>query len=747
MKPKLLLGYFFLWLSLHLNAQTQQKTDSLHALLTQSTVDTVKVKLLNELFMEYLFVDVQRAKEIATEALSLSKAAKFKAGQADALNRMGIYAYVTGDYKQALAYYDSALTLFKAIENLSGQSKTMNNIAVIYDIQGKSDEALEIYKQTTVLNNTLNDQSGMGTASNNIGNIFLYRGAYDSAMLYFRKGLEIRKEIQEKTTLGDSYYNIGYTYHLQGNYEAAIAHYFQSLEIYEAQGLQWNIATAYQGLATTFLDYQKYDKAREFTEKGLVIMESLADKRGIASAYENLGTLASHEGDADKALAYYQQSLALKTGLEDHRGSISTYINMGQVYNQQGDYSKAMDQYEKGLEISRQVNDMKQEAGIYIHQGNLWLDIKKYQEAYRVFKNAQSLAEEIGSRVEQQNAVRGLYEAAMKLGKYEEAYDFNQQYITLKDSLFNQKTLQQLDELEAKYQNEKKEKEIALLMVEKELQQAEISQKSTVINIIIIVFVLMLALGIVLFRYHQQKTMTKALIAEKDAEINRKKIEDLEKNQKLLAMDAMIGGQEEERKRIAKELHDGLGGLLSTVQLHFSTTQQKVGPTTQEVNGLHKAAHLLDEACSEVRRIAHNMMPGALMKLGLIPALQDICDAMSQAGIPTELQVFHMEDRLNEQVEISVYRIIQESLNNIRKHAQAREVIIQLSQADNMLSITVEDDGKGFHVNQARAKGGIGLRSIESRVKYLNGTLDIDSETGEGTTVNIEVPLKKVVQV
>src|SRR5690606_36903705 len=131
-----LLGYFFLWLSLHLSAQTQQKTDSLHTLLSQTTVDTVKVKLLNELFMEYLFVDTQRASEIAAEALNLSKAAKFKTGQADALNRMVIYAYVTGNYPQALAYYDSVLLLFKATENLLGQSKTLNNIAVIYDIQG-----------------------------------------------------------------------------------------------------------------------------------------------------------------------------------------------------------------------------------------------------------------------------------------------------------------------------------------------------------------------------------------------------------------------------------------------------------------------------------------------------------------------------------------------------------------------------------------------------------------------------------
>ncbi len=742
----LLLSYFFLWLSTISWAQDQPKIDSLQSLLGQRMADTSRVKLLNELFMEYLFVDTQQAKEVVNEALSLSKKSKYKKGEANALNRMGIYFYVTGEYPQALAYYDSALTLFEETKNLLGQCKVMNNIGVIYDIQGKSDEAMKIYRKTTVLNHSLNDQSGIATAANNIANIFLYRGAYDSAMAYFRQGLEIREAIQENTTLGDSYYNIGFTHHLQGNYEAAIENFFKSLEIYEKQGLQWNIATAYQGLSSTFLDYQKLDKAGEFAGKALTIMESLDNKQGLADAYENLGMVAHRAGNEEKALEYYKKTLNINTELGDERGNILTHQNIGELFQEQGHYEQALDEYGQALEICLELGDKKNEASIYVHQGSLWFETKQYQKAYDFFSKAAALSGEIGSKVDEQEATRGLYEAAMKLGKYDEAYAYNQQYMALKDSLFNQKTLQKLNELENKYQNEKKEQEIVLLTVEKELQQAEIRQKSTVINIIIIVFVLILALGILLFRYYQQKARAKALLAEKDAEIKRKKIEELEKNQKLMAMDAMIGGQEEERKRIAKELHDGLGGLLSTVQLHFSSIQPKNMPA-QDGNGLQKAATLLNDACGEVRRIAHNMMPGALIKLGLVPALQDICDAMNQSGIQADLQVFNVGQRLDEQVEISVYRIIQELLSNIRKHAKAREVIIQLSQSEDTLSVTVEDDGVGFNVTQVRAGGGIGLKSIESRVKYLNGSLDLDARTGEGTTVNLEIPLKKAVAI
>jgi signal transduction histidine kinase len=235
---------------------------------------------------------------------------------------------------------------------------------------------------------------------------------------------------------------------------------------------------------------------------------------------------------------------------------------------------------------------------------------------------------------------------------------------------------------------------------------------------------------------------SRALIAQKNEEINRQKIQELEQRQKLISMDAMVSGQEEERKRIAKDLHDGLGSLLANVQMRFSS----IGNTIDSMNSpvYRQANALLDEACREVRKIAHNMMPGALVKFGLIPAIQDICRAIEKnRGITVDFQVYGINERFAEKIEISLYRIVQELLNNILKHAQANEIIVQISQHDGDLTLIVEDDGSGFDADAARAKGGLGLRSLESRVKYINGALTIDSVPGSGTTVTVEAPVSQ----
>jgi signal transduction histidine kinase len=137
------------------------------------------------------------------------------------------------------------------------------------------------------------------------------------------------------------------------------------------------------------------------------------------------------------------------------------------------------------------------------------------------------------------------------------------------------------------------------------------------------------------------------------------------------------------------------------------------------------------------------MMPGTLLKLGLVAALEDMCDKISKTNnLQIEFHAFDLQDRLDEAVEITIYRMVQETLNNIIKHAKAEEVIVQLSKQDDSISITVEDDGIGFNVSQARAKGGMGMRNLDSRVKYLDGKLDIVSEQGKGTSIIIELPIK-----
>jgi two-component system, NarL family, sensor kinase len=215
----------------------------------------------------------------------------------------------------------------------------------------------------------------------------------------------------------------------------------------------------------------------------------------------------------------------------------------------------------------------------------------------------------------------------------------------------------------------------------------------------------------------------------------QEQIKFLERQQQVVSLQSMVNGQETERTRIAKDLHDGLGGLFSTVKMHFSTLhhEQKQLQTDPLFS---KSYDLINTASEEVRRIAHNMMPEVLLKMGVVQATQELCNSISAGKLlKVAMQSYGMEKRLNASTEIMLYRIIQELLNNIIKHADATEAIVQFNREGNCLSVTVEDNGRGFSMNEGDEKITAGLSSVKSRVQYLNGQLSIDSQTEIGTTV------------
>ena len=199
----------------------------------------------------------------------------------------------------------------------------------------------------------------------------------------------------------------------------------------------------------------------------------------------------------------------------------------------------------------------------------------------------------------------------------------------------------------------------------------------------------------------------------------------------------MVEGQEDERKRIAEDLHDRVGSILSTVKLYFNSLNTKIDTFQGENNQqFEKANTLLDEAVDEIRRISHNLISSILMKFGLGPALKDLCETVEGAQqIKVDLQMHGIDQRLNNQLEISLYRIIQELISNILKHATATEITISITHQNGNLNILVEDNGKGFDTSVI--PNGIGLKNIKSRILKLNGQINIDSVTDRGTIVNL----------
>ncbi len=230
----------------------------------------------------------------------------------------------------------------------------------------------------------------------------------------------------------------------------------------------------------------------------------------------------------------------------------------------------------------------------------------------------------------------------------------------------------------------------------------------------------------------------KNLLAEQERKYQQEQIKYLERQQQVVSLQSMINGQEAERTRIAKDLHDGLGGLFSTVKMYFSTLQHDT-PMLKENDLFQKSYSIVDTASVEVRRIAHNMMPEVLMKLGLVNAVKDLCDNISAGKLLTvSLEVHGMNKRLNATTEIMLFRIIQELLNNVIKHAQATQAIIQFIRENERLSVIVEDNGLGFNTQESDERNHSGMATIKSRVNYLNGKMSIDSEKNVGTTIMMD---------
>jgi signal transduction histidine kinase len=255
----------------------------------------------------------------------------------------------------------------------------------------------------------------------------------------------------------------------------------------------------------------------------------------------------------------------------------------------------------------------------------------------------------------------------------------------------------------------------------------------------IVVIVALVIIGILYYLNHKRKN--NLLLAEQ--KLHEQRIAALEQEKQLLATEAILKGQDEERRRLAKDLHDGLGGILSSARYSLNDMRENLVISADNASAFDRTMGMLDKSITELRRVAHNMMPESLMNQSLSEALSDTCSQISASGA---LQVDYIELGMNDvhpdnSVRVAVYRVVQELLNNIVKHAGAASAIVQVIAKDHMLHITVEDKGKGFDTRQLADAAGIGYKNIRNRIDYLKGTIDVRSEDQKGTSVYIEIPL------
>jgi signal transduction histidine kinase len=305
------------------------------------------------------------------------------------------------------------------------------------------------------------------------------------------------------------------------------------------------------------------------------------------------------------------------------------------------------------------------------------------------------------------------------------------------DALLSEQILKNTQELDAKYSLTKKQGEIDMLNKQREIQKLTLRQRSTMNWALSALILVSGVIGFLYLRYYRQKKR----LLQADALLQQQRITELEKEKQLLAARAALEGQVEERARLSKDLHDGLGSLLSSTKYSFSNVMENMVISPASVVAFEHGMAMLDRSITELRSIAHNMMPEALVRFGLDSAVKDFCNSVDQSGaIRLTYQSFDIDETtIPLLIAGAVYRIVQELVNNILKHADATVALVQLIRNGDMLSIAVEDNGRGFDPGRLQAGDGTGLLNLKNRVAYLNGTIDIQTAPGKGTSVNIEI--------
>ncbi|MCD4746247.1 MAG: sensor histidine kinase [Bacteroidales bacterium] len=550
----------------------------------------------------------------------------------------------------------------------------------------------------------------------------------DKCLKYVLETVDITSKFGLKALQARAFSIAGVIYKNKGDFETSLEYQLQALKIAEELGLKKTMASSYNDLGVLYKTLGEYDLAIENYKKSLKILEEFDYKYGTVMILNNIGTIYDAKNDNEKAMDYYNQALEISEKNNILQGKAISLNNIGELFIKKNNYSKALTYFFNTYEIDKKTGDKF--GGIYtlLNIARTYNELKNYSNSIKYYKIALNDAEEQKAKLLISKIFYGLSATYEAMKKFDTALEYFKKFQLLNDSVFNEKKSEQFLEMQTKYETEKKEKEITFLTQEKEIHQLEISQQRNQILLLLLIVASVIVLSV--FIYYRYRQKQKALL---NAEIIK---------QKELRLKTVIETQEEERKRIAKDLHDGLGQILSGLKLTCQglITSKKV-KDEDNVSNLMEINKILDNACHEVRTISHQMMPRELNELGLIPSIEDmINNSLGNLQINVSFEHFGITDRFDEKIEIGLYRIAQELINNVIKHSQATNVNIQLYKNKGMLVFMVEDNGKGFQLEEIKDKG-IGLLNINSRVDAINGELNYETGSGIGTVATIRVPI------
>lgn len=567
------------------------------------------------------------------------------------------------------------------------------------------------------------------------GQLKYNEGNYLQSIISCNRSLKTFQAWAEKDnphfTIGNIYIILGLDYSMINDWENAQLNYQNAIRENEKVKDSSGTALAYLNMAYIFSDGNDWENASITLKRGAKYLNSNSTKRYQIAIYASLSEAYSRLYKMSESEIYLRKSDSLTQLYKAPSSNTFSSIAKAEFELSKKNYASALTYYARSLQYAREWGDSAFVAEAMENIGRVYIAMKKYNEAANYLTMSNNIAVKNNYMPQRKLNLKQLFLLYEQTGQPQKALEEANELFTISDSLAAVQNNNRRIIMDAVFESESKERKIATLEQEKEIEQLKLKQKNIFNYVLITGLVILIVISLLSYRTYKQKQR-----------LQQQRIRELEKDKQLVIVDAILKGQEDERSRLAKDLHDGLGGLLSGVKFSLSNMKDNLIITPDNRAVFERSLDMLDTSIKELRRVAHNMMPEILTRFGLNEALKEYCNSINTTKLlSVKYQSLGMETRLEQSTEIIIYRIVQELMNNILKHAVACEAFVQLIKEQNRLSVVVEDNGKGFDVNLPGNKEGAGLINVRSRVDYLKGQLAIHAEPGKGTLINIEFNL------
>ena len=620
-------------------------------------------------------------------------------------------------------------SLIKLINNSPDDTLKVNRLNMLSTKfhNTNADSAMGLANDAFLLSEKLGYKRGMAVALYHLACIYAdIKRDRLKEVEFCRKAIDVAEKNNIFPELHLFYSSIFNSYYFQGQFPSAMDIAQRGLSFAEKRKEEDNILLYRNNIGNVFYRQGNLKEAEKNYKEALYIAEKINELEKLASTCLNLAEIYISSRDSSKMFSYVNKALSIyRDHLEDtafsgrkHRYSFALF-KKAEAFDMMGKPDSAMKYVSQALNLCNtlRICDLFDVINYYLLAGKLYLKKADYTLSKEYFNIALQTAIQIGHKEnirDSYSALSGIYQAEKK---YDSALHFFRLYHQLKDEITNTESQSAITRIQGEYDVAKKDEVIA--------------RETNLRNIIIGSFIVFLITTGFLYNRYRLRQRNRY-----QQQLNRQQNE---------LFNAIAVTQDQERKRIAEDIHDSLGSILSAAKLKLSSLKESQPDMPDEqVEKYQVAMQLLDEGSAELRNISHNIMPATLSKLGIVAALKNLANNISShTGMQLSFSAHDFENRIAEQTEMSIYRIVLELINNIVKHAQATKVTVQLIKYPDYINLSVEDNGRGFdYENELQAKKGIGLGNILSRVDYLKGKMDVDSTAGRGTTVIIDIPYK-----